>query len=160
MKKTLFRLSLPALACAAAIFTGSALGAFFAGTPAEAREHAPAACRDDAPDVFAHARERLEKILETEPLSQLKMTMAAAEIFRLAEAEIDWLECDVENAPAFDEAEYARERDAWRARFDAALNAPSDFDGGTMEHAERALRAAELLRERASALRARLEKTR
>ncbi len=49
MKKTLFRLSLPALACAAAIFTGSALGAFFAGTPAEAREHAPAACRDDAP---------------------------------------------------------------------------------------------------------------
>ena len=157
MKKTLFRLSLPALACAAAIFTGSALGAFFAGTPAEAREHAPAACRDDAP---TSSRERLEKILKTEPLSQLKMTMAAAEIFRLAEAEIDWLECDVENDPAFDEAEYARERDAWRARFDAALNAPSDFDGGTMEHAERALRAAELLRERASALRARLEKTR
>lgn len=138
-------------AVAVGLLCGGALGAFFAGADAEP---------SDVPDVFAHARERLEKILETDPLSQLKMTMAAAEIFRLAEAEIDWLECDVENGPAFDEAEYARERDAWRARFDAALNAPSDFDGGTMEHADRALRAAELLRERASALRARLEKTR
>ena len=160
MPRTLFRLSLPALACAAAIFTGSALGAFFAGTSAEAREHAPAARRDDAPDVLAHARECLETILETEPLSQLEMTMASAEIFRLAEAEIDWLECAVENGPAFDEAEYARERDAWRASLSAALNAPSDFDGGTAEHADRALRAAELLRERASALRERLGKTR
>lgn len=80
MPRNLFRLSLPALACAAAIFTGSVLGAFFAGTSAEAREHAPAARRDDAPDVLAHARERLETILETEPLSQLEMTMASAEI--------------------------------------------------------------------------------
>ncbi|MGN0835059.1 MAG: hypothetical protein ACI4QA_04430 [Candidatus Spyradosoma sp.] len=159
MTKTLFRISLSALVCAAAVFTGSALGAFFAGTPAEARERVSVDVFA-APDVFAQARERLEKILETEPFSQLEMTMASAEIFRLAEAEIDWLECAVVNAPAFDETEYARERDAWRARFDAALNAPSDFDGGTMEHADRALRAAELLRERASALRARLEKTR
>lgn len=137
--------------CVAALglIIGGVFGVFFARASDGVEGSEPL----NAPDVFAQARERLEKILETEPLSQFEMTMASAEIYRLSEAEIAWLECDVANSPGFSEAKYTRDREAWQTRLDDALNGASDYEGGTMEHTDRALRATELHMERIRTLR-------
>lgn len=149
------RFSLAALAGTAVfcLLAGGALGTFFATMVAR---ECTATRTDYAPDVFAEARERLEKITETVPLHQLEMTMASTEIYRLAEAEIHWLESEVVNSPGFCEAEYWRERNSWEARLETVKNTPSEFEGGTMESSDTSLRMADVLMERVRYLRAKV----
>ena len=131
-----------------------------AENPADTPAETPVASQTpkDPADALADAREAYRHFLRTRAMYQSDMTVATQEAAKLADMEILWLDFEICRLPnwhgvEFDEEKYWKERDAWEAKYKEAMARPSDFEGGSGEPADRALRSTKLQEERIAELR-------
>lgn len=167
--RTFFLIAATALVCLPA---GFAVGLFSAKSPeipvipqtSENPEDTPAEAPvasqtpKDPADALADAREAYLHFLRTRAMYQSDMTVATQEADKLADMEILWLDFSICRLPnwhgvEFDEEKYRKDCEEWETKYKEAMTIPSDFEGGSGESADRALRSTKLQEERIAELR-------
>lgn len=133
--------------------TVSGLAGFFSANASEkiiSRTHPK-----DPADALAAARAAYGLFLREKASSQWDMTISSGEMYKLAEMEILWLEHIVHALPEFPKvcSDYREREKAWLEKFKKEMNRPSDYEGGSMESADMALRGTSLMEERIAELR-------
>ncbi len=86
---------------------------------------------EGVPQLLAETREALTPYIDG---SQLEMTLVTDFQTKLALMELDYVQYQIENSPGYltFEAEYMKDCRAWDKEIEAALAAPSLFEGGTL----------------------------
>lgn len=132
------------LSLAAGFFAGKSLGK--SAFPQEPKDPA---------DALADARAAYDYFLEERAETQWDMTIASGEMYKLAEMEILWLEDRVQALPVFPKifGDYQESANAWFVKFKKEMSRASDYEGGSMESTDMALRGISLMKERIANLR-------
>ena len=84
-------------------------------------------------------RERLEKYLIKDAMTQSEMNILSSQMFALAQMERFWIEFRICNQPGYDKIEkaYMKGCDEWERKAKAEAEKPSPYEGGSLAPYER-----------------------
>ena len=106
-------------------------------------------------DELAHSRNRLERYLMTDAMTQSEINILSQYMVELANMERHLLEYRIWNQSNYDQIEKAFTADceAWEKRADAEAKKPSPYKGGSAEPMEHNLRMTGFIEKRIEELR-------
>ena len=106
-------------------------------------------------DELTHSRNRLERYLMTDAMTQSEINILSQYMVELANIERHLLEYRIWNQSNYDKLEKAFTADceAWEKRTDAKAKKPSEFEGGSMAPCDHNLRMTGFIEKRIEELR-------
>ena len=106
-------------------------------------------------DELARSRERLERYLMNNAMTQSEINILSQNMVELANMERYWLEYRIWNQPNYDKIEkvFSADCKAWEKRADAEAKKPSPYKGGSAEPMEHNLRMTGFIEKRIEELR-------
>ena len=106
-------------------------------------------------DELARSRNRLERYLMNDAMTQSEMTILSQYMVQLANMEKYFLEYRIWNQPNYGKIEkvFSADCEAWEKRADAEAKKPSQYKGGSLELMDHNLRMTGFIEKRIEELR-------